>query len=197
MPTTSEIIAALVGSWKIARRDPQALAGFEFSADAFWRSFAAYIFVLPFCLVFITAQWRMIAEAGVTTDASQASYALLELGTYFAFWALYPVAVLFACRAFNLTSAFASYITVYNWSSVLVAVLLAPPYVLYSVGLANAAAASFLLLIAFVTTLLYRWQVALTVLATTPSIAASIVGVELALAFAINLAASALLQTGG
>jgi len=197
MPTTSEIISALVGSWKIARRDPTALAGFDLSADAFWRSFAAYIFVLPFCLVFITAQWRMIAEAGQTIGVTQSGYAVIELTTYIAFWVLYPVAMIFACRALNLTNGFAAYITVYNWSSILVTVLLAPPYVLYSLGLANVGAASFLLLIAFVTALIYRWQIALTVLATTPSIAASIVGVELALAFAINFVANAFLQIGG
>lgn len=197
MPTTSEIINALVGSWKIARRDPTALAGFDFSADAFWRSFAAYIFVLPFCLLFITAQWRMMAEAGQPMTVTQPGFALIELATYLAFWVLYPVAMIFVCRAFQLTNGFAAYIIVYNWSTILATVLLAPAYILYSVGLANVAAASFLLLIAFVTVLIYRWQLALTVLATTPSTAVSIVGVELALVFAINFLASAFLQIGG
>ncbi|PCJ70414.1 MAG: hypothetical protein COA62_07415 [Rhodobiaceae bacterium] len=197
MPTTSEIIRALIGSWKIARRDPTALAGFDFSADAFWRSFAAYIFVIPFCLVFITTQWRMMADTAQMLGVSQSGYALIELATYVAFWVLYPIAMIFACRVFNLTRGFAPYIIVYNWSSILVMVLLAPSYVLYSLGVANVGAASFLLLIAFVTALIYRWQIALTVLATTPATAASIIGVELALAFAINFVASAFLQIGG
>ncbi len=196
MPTTSEIINALVGAFKIARRDPDALRQFDFSADGFWRSFAAYIFVIPFCLVFITAQWRMIDEADLSIDVSQTGYAVIEMATYVAFWALYPLAIVLACRVFNLTHVFAPYITVYNWSSVLVAMLLAPPYVLYSIGLADAATTGFLLLIAFVTSLLYRWQVALSVLATTPSIAISIVCFELLLAFAISFVANALLQIG-
>ena len=196
MPTTSEIIAALVGCWKMARQDPTALSGFEFSADAFWRSFAAIIFTIPFYLVFITAEWRMIGEAGVIVDNTLAGFAAIELFSYGSFWVLSPLAMIFACRYFNLTGAFAPYITVYNWASVLVMMLLAPAYVLYSFGLATAETASFLLLIAFVTALLYRWQIALTVFATTPSIAAAIVGVELVLGFAINLTASMFLGIG-
>ncbi len=196
MPTTSEIIAALVGCWKIARQDPTALTGFEFSADAFWRSFAAIVFTIPFYLVFITAEWRMIGEAGVIVDNTLAGFAAIELLSYASYWVLYPLAMIFACRYFGLTGAFAPYITVYNWASVLVMVLLAPAYVLYSFGLATAETASFLILIAFVTALLYRWQIALTVFATTPSIAAAIVGVELVLGFAINLTASMFLGIG-
>lgn len=196
MPTTSEIIAALVGAWKIAQRDPTALSGFEFSADAFWRSFAAIIFAIPFYLVFITAEWRMIAEAGVVVTNSLPGYTAIELLSYAAFWVLYPITMIFICRTFSLTEAFAPYITVYNWSSVLVVALIAPPYVLYSFGLASSEVATFLILIAFIVALLYRWQVALTVFATTPSIAAAIVAVELILGFAINLTASAFLVIG-
>jgi hypothetical protein len=196
MPTTAEIIAALVGSWKIARQDPTALAGFEFSAEAFWRSFAAIIFAIPFYLVFITSEWRLIGDAGVVIDNTLPGYAAIELLSYVAFWVLYPLVMILVCRTFSLTGAFAPYITVYNWSSLLVMVLLAPPYVLFSFGLASGETAAFLILIAFVTALLYRWQVALTVFATTPSIAAAIVAVELVLGFSINIVASAFLGIG-
>lgn len=196
MPTTNEIIAALIGVWKIARRDPTAMQGFEFSADAFWRSFAAIIFTIPFYLVFITAEWRMIADAGIAVSNSMTEYALIELLSYAAFWVLYPLAMIGVCRVFSLTGAFAAYITVYNWATVLVAALISLPYVLFSLGIASGEAAAFMILIAFITTLMYRWQIALTVFATTPSIAGAIIGVELVLAFAINFIASAFLGIG-
>jgi len=196
MPTTGEIIAALIGVWKIARRDPTAMQGFEFSADAFWRSFAAIIFTIPFYLVFITAEWRMIADAGVSVSNSVPEYALIELLSYMAFWVLYPLAMIGVCRAFSLSGAFAAYITVYNWASILVAVLISPPYVLYSLGIASAETAAFMILIAFIAALMYRWQIALTVFATTPAVAGAVISVELVLAFAINLTASAFLEIG-
>lgn len=196
MPTSTEVINALIGAWKIARRDPTALSHFEFSADAFWRSFAAFIFAVPFYLVFITAQWRMLEEANVTVTNTLPGYATVDLLSYIAFWAFFPVMMIFVCRALNLSQNFAPYITVYNWSSILVAVLLAPPYVLYSFGIASIETTTFLLLLVFITALLYRWQIAVTVFATTPAIAAGVLAFELALGFAINFVASPFLGVG-
>lgn len=196
MPTSTEIINALIGAWKIARRDPTALGHFEFSADAFWRSFAAFIFAVPFYLVFITAEWRMIGEADVTITNTLPGYATIELLSYIAFWVLFPVAMIFVCRTLNLSQNFAPFITVYNWSSVLVAALLAPPYVLYSFGITSIETAAFLVLLVFITALLYRWQIAVTVFATTPGIAAGVVAFELALGFVINMIASSFLGVG-
>ncbi len=196
MPTSTEIINALIGAWKIAQRDPAALSHFEFSADAFWRSFAAFIFAMPFYLVFISAEWRMISEAEVVVTNTVLGYSVIELLSYASFWVIYPLSMVFLCRALNLTPNFAPYIIVYNWSSVLVAVLLAPPYVLYSFGLASIETAAFLILLVFVTALLYRWQIAVTVFRTTPALAAGIVAFELALGFVINLIASSFLGVG-
>ncbi len=196
MPTSTEIINALIGAWKIARRDPTALSHFDFSADAFWRSFAAFIFAMPFYLVFISAEWRMIGEAEVVVTNTLLGYTTIELLSYVAFWVLYPVSMVFLCRTLSLTQNFAPYIIVYNWSSVLVAVLLAPPYVLYSFGIASIETAAFLILLVFVTALLYRWQIAVTVFRTTPALAAGIVAFELALGFLINLVASSFLGVG-
>lgn len=196
MPTSTEIINALIGAWKIARRDPSALSHFDFSADAFWRSFAAFIFAMPFYLVFISAEWRMIGEANVVVTNTLLGYTSIEFLSYVAFWVLYPLSMVFVCRAANLTQNFAPYIIVYNWSSVLVAVLLAPPYVLYSFGVASIETAAFLILLVFVTALLYRWQIAVTVFRTTPAIAAGIVAFELVLGFVINFVASSFLGIG-
>ncbi len=196
MPTSTEIINAFIGAWKIARRDPTALSHFEFSADAFWRSFAAFIFALPFYLVFISAEWRMISEAEVVVTNTVFSYTIVDLLSYVAFWIVYPVSMVFLCRALNLTQNFAPYIIVYNWSSVLVAALVAPPYVLYSFGIASLETTAFLILLVFMTALLYRWQIAVTVFRTTPALAAGIVAFEVALGFVINLIASAFIGGG-
>ncbi|MEQ9143136.1 MAG: hypothetical protein RLO08_02145 [Parvibaculaceae bacterium] len=196
MPTSNEIISALVGAWKIARRDPSAMQAFDFSADAFWRSFAAFIFAVPFYLVFITAEWRMIGDAGIEIVTTLPAYTLIELLSYAAYWALYPLTMVFICRSFGLTATYAPYIIVYNWSSILVAVLMAPPYVLYSLGLASSETAALLVFVAFVTALLYRWQIALTVLGTTSSIAAAVVAVELVLGILISMVASGFLSIG-
>ncbi|MCE7998418.1 MAG: hypothetical protein HEP70_06135 [Rhodobiaceae bacterium] len=196
MPTSTEIINAFIGAWKIARRDPTALSHFDFSADAFWRSFAAFIFAMPFYLVFISAEWRMIGEADIIVTNTLLGYTTIEFLSYVAFWVLYPVSMVFVCRAANLTQNFAPYIIAYNWSSVLVAVLLAPPYVLYSFGVASIETAAFLILLVFVTALLYRWQIAVTVFRTTPAIAAGIVAFELVLGFLINFVASSFLGVG-
>ncbi len=196
MPTSTEIINAFIGAWKIARRDPTALSHFEFSADAFWRSFAAFIFALPFYLVFISAEWRMISEAELVVTNTVFGYTIVDLLSYVAFWVLYPLSMVFLCRTLNLTQNFAPYIIVYNWSSVLVAALVAPPYVLYSFGLASLETTAFLILLVFITALLYRWQIAVTVFRTTPALAAGIVAFEVALGFVINLFASAFIGGG-
>lgn len=192
MPTSSEIIAALTGAWGIARRDPSALTYFEFSAESFWRSFAAFFFCVPFYFVFISSEWRMLAEMGAVIPQPMATYAGVEFLAYMISWVIFPVAMIFVCRSLDLSHGFAPLITVHNWSSILVVVLLAPPHVLYSLGLADVNTALFLSLIAFVTALLYRWQLALTVLRTTPQIAVSVVGVEFLISLAVSFLANGL-----
>ncbi|AWZ03084.1 hypothetical protein RHODOSMS8_03583 [Rhodobiaceae bacterium] len=196
MPTSTEIINAFIGAWKIARRDPSALSHFDFSADAFWRSFAAFIFATPFYLVFISAEWRMIGDADIVVTNSLLGYTTIEFLSYVAFWVLYPLSMVFICRRLNLTHQFAPYIIVFNWSSVLVAVLLAPPYVLYSFGIATIETSAFLILLVFVTALLYHWQIAVTAFRTTSATAAGIVAFEVALGFMINMVASSFLGVG-
>ena len=73
----------------------------------------------------------MISEAELVVTNTVFGYTIVDLLSYVAFWVLYPLSMVFLCRTLNLTQNSPPYIIVYNWSSVLVAALVAPPYVLY------------------------------------------------------------------
>ena len=196
MPSAQEIIAALTGSVKVAQRDPDALRYFDLSADAFWRSFTAIFYALPFYLVFITAGWRMGQEAGVALASSLPAYALSELFAYASLWALYPLAIAGLTRTTGLTRNFAPYVIVYNWSSLLSAAFMVPPYIFYSLGLVDVGGASLFIFFLFISVLAYRWILATQVLKTNGLIATGIVALDVGLSVLLAQLLQAMRGTG-
>lgn len=185
----NEIVSALFGAWRLALRDVQGLGYFEHSIEAFWRSFAAFLIAAPFYLMFVTAEWRLIGEAGATVSGDLTSYATTELIAYAVSWAAFPLAMVFASRALGVSAQYVSYIIVYNWSSVLIAVLMAPPYLLYSLGMAGPGGTALMALATLIVAIWYRWQIALVALRTQPMTATAVVALDLILSFAIELTA--------
>lgn len=181
MPSAQEIISALTGSVKVAQRAPDALRHFDLSADAFWRSFTAILYALPIYFVFITAGWRMGQDAGIELASSLTTYATSELLTYVCLWFFYPLAVAGITRATNLTQTFAPYVIVYNWSSLLIAAFMVPPYIFYSFGLVSVGGASLFIFFLFISVLAYRWILAVHVLKANPLIASGLVALDIGL----------------
>lgn len=191
MASLAEARRTLEGSIALARRDPDASSYFDLSADSFWRSFGAIVFIAPLYLVFVAAEARMLAESDAPAAAAAPSGLGLftaELLTLGIGWFAYPLAMYFVTRLFGLGNRFVAYVIVYNWSSILVTLVVAPPFLLYALGLVPLEGAILLNLVTFVAAIVYRWMIATEVLGAPGITAAGFVALDVALGLVIDAA---------
>lgn len=196
MPTFAEARSTLEGSIAIARRDPKADRFFDLSADAFWRSFGAIMFIAPVYLIFVLAEARMAAELVTEPAAPLPGMGVLlvsEMVTLGLDWIAYPLAMYFITRQFGLGTRFVAYIIVYNWSSLLVALVMAPPFLLYAAGFLPAELTVLLNLMTVIAVLWYRWLLATEILGAPGMTAAGFVALDVVLSLFINLSIAAAL----
>ncbi|MEO0962677.1 MAG: hypothetical protein AAFY01_09655 [Pseudomonadota bacterium] len=138
MPSLSEALRAIEGSVAIARRDPDASRFFDLSADAFWRSFGAVIFLVPLYFIVSAAETRMLFEMRDQIDGTPPGYSVLlisNLATLGIEWFAYPIAILFIAPLFSVGQRVSPYIIVYNWSSLAISLVMVPNFVLYLLGI--------------------------------------------------------------
>jgi len=195
MPTLAEALRALEGSLAIARSDPDPSRFFDLSADSFWRSFGAVIFMLPIYLFITLAEARMaveITEPG-TPQPDTGTLMFAETIILGLDWVAYPAAVFFLAPLLGLTKRFAPYIIVYNWSSLALILVLLPNYLLYSIGLFPVEAAvmvNFILLIAF---FWFRFKIAREVLDAEVPTAIGMVALDTVLGLFIGLSVTSIM----
>jgi hypothetical protein len=180
MPSLTEILNALYGSYLLARRDLNGYSFFDHSADGFWRSFTAIILVAPIFFLFANAEYQMAAEITEGTSVvfgDGPNYAGHMVGLVLQ-WVGYPVVMVFIAKALDLTQRYGTFIIAYNWSSALVMLVLFVPIALFMVGMVTAATAGLANLLLIFPVLYYRWFVARTALDVNASVAAGLVAVD-------------------
>ncbi len=196
MPSLAEALRALEGSLAIARRDPDASRFFDLSADSFWRSFGAVIYLAPIYLVFTFAEARMAAEIGdpsVTVIPSSGVLLTAEMVTMLLEWFAYPIVIFFLAPQFGLGKRVSTYIIVYNWSSLGIAIVMLPNFLLYLVGffpVQMAILVNFGLLLAV---FWYRWYIAREVLGAPAATAIGFVVLDVVLGLFIGLSIASLI----
>lgn len=189
MPSWAEVISSLNGVLLLARRDTDGYRYFNLTAEGFWRSFAAVLFVAP--IYFILAE----AAVQIAPTEEGAEPVARDVGTFYfgkaltltLDWIAFPVAMVFVTRILDLTRNYATFIIAFNWSSVLVFAVVNLPVILYAAGLLDAAATGFFGLVLLIPVLMFRWFVARTALDTTGLIASAVVLLEMTLSFAIAI----------
>lgn len=191
MPSLSEALRAIEGSIAIARRDPDASRFFDLSADAFWRSFAVVIFLVPLYFIVSAAETRMLFEMRDQITGTQPGYGDLlisNLATLGIEWFAYPIAILFIAPLFSVGQRVSPYIIVYNWSSLAISLVMVPNFVLYLIGvfpIAMAVLVNFGLVLAVVW---YRFLLAREVLGAPIGTAIGFVALDVVLSLFISSA---------
>lgn len=155
--------SALSGSWRLLLRDLGGFDDFDLTLRGFWRSFAAIVLLAPFYLYADLVQSQMEMPDGGQPQPFAPVPVLFTLGLQ---WVAWPLAMAFFCRATGLTHHYARYITVYNWSSILVMVAMLAPLLLFSLGGAAESFGALVYLIVLIGTLYYRWFIAVSALET-------------------------------
>ncbi|CDO58278.1 Putative membrane protein [Candidatus Phaeomarinobacter ectocarpi] len=191
MPSLSEALRAIEGSVAIARRDPDASRFFDLSADAFWRSFAVVIFLVPLYFIVSAAETRMLFEMRDQITGTPPGYGDLlisNLATLGIEWFAYPIAILFIAPLFSVGQRVSPYIIVYNWSSLAISLVMVPNFVLYLLGvfpIAMAVLVNFGLVLAVVW---YRFLLAREVLGAPIGTAIGFVALDVVLSLFISSA---------
>jgi len=190
MPSLAEALRALEGSLAIARQDPDASRFFDLSADSFWRSFGAVIYLAPLYLIFTIAEARMAAEIGdpsVAVIPGTSALLTAEMITMLLEWFAYPIAIFFLAPQFGLGQRVSTYIIVYNWSSLGIAIVMLPNFLLYLVGFFPIQMAILVNLGVVLAVLWYRWHIAREVLGAPAVTAFGFVALDVVLGLFIGL----------
>jgi len=156
MPTLREVSLALYGAWRLAWRDPAAMACFERTVPGVIRSFWAAAICYPgFVLL------QLIQIDASQSDASQL-FRLMLVATiaYIAGWAAYPLIALPFCRWLASEERALGFIAAYNWSQVLQTAAVLPVPVIGAFHVFAPESIAFAAIAIYVGLLVYEWFIA-------------------------------------
>ena len=180
VPSLREIVSSLYGAWRLARFDPQGMAFFDTTLGGFWRSFFAAVIVAPAYVVVVLS----MSDGGRHADPLR--FGLAESIGYVLSWVVFPLVMEWLSRRLGCRARYLSYITAYNWAAVIEHLLLLPVLMITSHSVLPDAAGHILWLVTLGFVLAYAWFVTRTALAVTAAAAAAIVGLDIALSYAIS-----------
>ncbi len=188
MPGLNEIITSLRGSFELALGRTSGLSHFENSFDAFWRSFAVIFLVAPIYLMQVLAERSNLLTGGLIDPETYSSslYFWVKAGVLVIDWFAFPVLMVAIARLLNLTARYGIYITVFNWSSLLIVLVLTPAFVAWTLGIVGDFLANILTLGILMLVLRFRWFIAREVLGAPPVTAAGLVLAEFLMSILIN-----------
>ena len=129
IPSKAQIAYGVYGAWRLAHLDRRGLTCFDDSDEGFVRSFFAAVLVLP-----AYAAITLINYRGAVFGVSAAHALTIELLSYVAAWALWPVVAYPLCQALDRGRQYFRYIVAYNWSFVIVMAVALPVTLLSYAG---------------------------------------------------------------
>jgi hypothetical protein len=115
MPSSTEVVQALYGTWRFARLDRSAMRFFDLSHAGVWRSFWAAAICYPLFIVLLLQR----LDDDRIAQSSFLQILTVETIGYVAGWAAFPLVVLGFCRWIGREEHGFDFIVVYNWSQVL------------------------------------------------------------------------------
>ncbi len=177
-----QAVRALKACWRLVCMDEDGLDDFDLSADGFWNSFAALIFVAPLYLYSSSASARLATPPQPERPWLNA-FALLAL-----LWVLWPWVMIAVSHLLDRQQHYVRYIVAYNWSSVYVIAALVPVFILQQTGIIGIGLGAVLSLCVIIWSLYYRWYVAKTALDTSAFTASMLVAGDLAMSIVASLA---------
>lgn len=153
----------------LALRDQNAWAGFDLTANGFFRSFAALLIVMPLNVLYEILLTnaiigKKIAAGQKVTGSFEMSDAVFSAIALCAQWMIFPIAMIFVLRFLGLAHRYSTLIIAHNWGSVVVFLANIPGFALYAIGLVSADVAFDLAFIVLGLTLYYRFYIAQTAL---------------------------------
>ena len=191
MLTLREASYALFGAWRLAHFDSQGTVYFDRSAEGALRSFWVALLLLPAYAVLVLMH---LAE---NPPALGWTGLLFVHGiAYLIGWTAFPVAMLWLSRLLDRGAEFPGYVAMYNWSQVLITVVVLPMAAVRSGRLLPEPLIGILGVVVDVAMMAYLWFIARAGLRVAPVAAMAVVLTDLAISVVIWSAADHL-SAGG
>jgi hypothetical protein len=180
MPSERDIARGIHGAWRLFLLDARAIDDFDLSMRGFWQSFWAMAIVAPLYLLYAVPQPALIARLSETAapDYDPALYLQVKALIFVTTWLFFPLIMVPLSRVLDLGHRYVPLIVAYNWSHVIVIVLVLPPAMLYWAGLIGGGIfiATTLGIQLFV--VYYRWFVTRAALQSTALMAIALVAID-------------------
>jgi hypothetical protein len=138
----------LAGALEVMFGRHEGLNKLDTSLEGFWRSFAAFVLVLPFAVIALMSQEQLAALGAETGGAAESSFGV-ELAVLVVDWLAFPLLFALLARPLGLGPRYVPFIVTRNWASVVVGAMMAAVHALFLVGILPGQAAV-LILLAFI-----------------------------------------------
>jgi hypothetical protein len=118
----AETLRALTGAWRLLRNEPDALRYFDTSAEGFWRSFAAIVFIFPaYLLTALADRQAMLADPTIAAG-NDGLYWIAKIVSLGLDWVSLPILLAALAGFLDMKRQYPVYIVVRNWATVLMMV---------------------------------------------------------------------------
>ena len=179
-PRTSSAIAGAVALF-LGRRE--GLGRFDFSFDGFWHSFTAVFYALPLYAFIVAGEWSILAETTRPPALSVLIAArLIDIAVDFV---AMPAVLALLARRLAITRSYAPYITVRNWSSLVMIAPQAAVALLQRLGWISDEVAVFTSLALVAVMLVYQFRIVRWTIGWTPGMAAAFVAADTVLSLVL------------
>ncbi|MFM9865578.1 MAG: hypothetical protein ACKVRO_18450 [Micropepsaceae bacterium] len=190
---------AVDAAFALVVRDRRAWDKFDITVEGFYRSFAAFLVVLPMNLIAdiiatqVTAANRLSEGKPALEQAYGLGDAIFSTVALSLQWMIFPLAMLFVLRFLGLSHRYVPLIVAHNWGTIVVYLFNMPAFLLFAAGFISAEDAIALNFMTLIFTLYYRYYTAETALDAGWSVAASVamLGFVLQIYFALGLSFAA------
>lgn len=185
MTTQGWIAQNLSGAWTVMRGRADGLALLDLSVEGFWRSFGAVVLLVPFTVLGMLSQERLVVSLGESAGPTASTPLLAAAVALTADWIAFPLVFAALAKPFGLASRYVPYIVARNWAAVIISGLVAILHALHLVGVFPAGLMPFALLAALAVALRFSYVVARIALGAPMGVALPFVLLDLLVSFAI------------
>ena len=174
----------LAGAFAVMLGRPEGLDRLDVSLEGFWRSFSAFILVLPFALLAIISQEQIAAlgaEGGEVADRSlpqETAVLLLD-------WLAFPLIFALAARPLGVGPRYVPFIVARNWGTVVVGAMLSLVHALHLLGVLPTQLAAIITLVFVAVALRFSYMITRIALAVPMRTAVPIVAFDFLLSLTI------------
>ncbi len=114
----AEIQRSLGSAWAIFRGKPDAIRGFDISAEGFWRSFQVILLLFPaYLVVALNDRQILLSDAVPDYTFNEGAFWLAEVFTIAVDWVAFPILLAAIAGFIGIKRDYAAFIVARNWAT--------------------------------------------------------------------------------